>query len=127
MMMMMMMIFAHLSSLPNALVSAQRRHRKSSATRARKGRTHRRFLAFLLRKRFLSTEKKRKERERDVRPTFENLCKSEFWLKFNWPKLTFFCSKFRSIFGLFSGGVHDIFNARIIIIHQNNTHTCFLR
>ena len=41
----------------------------------------RRFLAFLLRKRFLSTEKKRKERERErerdvcaVCPTFEFVC-----------------------------------------------------
>ena len=86
------------------------------ARAARKGRTHRRFLAFLLRKRFLSTEKKRKERERErerdvcaVCPTFENLCKSEFWLKFNWPKIDIFWFKIqRSIFGLFSGGVRHL-------------------
>ena len=70
---MMMMIFAHLSSLPNALVSAQRRKHRSISTRPREGRTHdattcrRRFLA-LLRKREKSTEKKRIEkREREDR------------------------------------------------------------
>ena len=132
--MMMMMIFAHLSSLPNALVSAQRRRRKSSA-RARKGRTHRRFLAFLLRKRFLSTEKNRKERERErerdvcaVRPTFRRICvKSEFWLKLIGQKLTFFCSKFRGAFLVCFPAACDIFNARIIIIKttHKNTHVFF--
>jgi hypothetical protein len=65
MMMMMMMIFAQLSSLPNALVSAQRRHRKSS-TRARKGRTHA-TTSFprLTSEKMSFTEKKRKERERE--------------------------------------------------------------
>ena len=72
----------------------------------------RRFLAFLLRKRFLSTEKKR-ERERDVCavcPTFRRICViSEFWLKFNWPKIDIFLFKIqRSIFGLFSGGVRHL-------------------
>ena len=71
-------------------VSAQRRRRKSSA-RARTGRTSapRRFLAFLLRKRFLSTEKNRKEREREREREMCVQCvrllricvKSEFWLK----------------------------------------------
>jgi hypothetical protein len=101
MMMMMMMIFAHhLSPLPNALVvSAQRRRRKSS-THTRKGRTHRRFLAFLLRKRFLSTEKKRKERERErerdacaVCPTFEFVVYLRILAEMNWPKIDIFLFK----------------------------------
>jgi len=80
----------------------------------------RRFLAFLLRKRFLSTEKKRKERERDVCavcPTFKNLCKSEFWLKFNWPKIRLLV---HSIFGQLS--THILSNLRYLwkCIH---THT----
>jgi hypothetical protein len=100
MMMMMMMIFAHhLSPLPNALVvSAQRRRRKSS-THTRKGRTHRRFLAFLLRKRFLSTEKKRKERERERERDVCVRCVRLLNLylrilaEMNWPKIDIFLFK----------------------------------
>ena len=59
-------------------------------------------------------EKKReREGERDVCavcPTFRRICViSEFWLKFNWPKIDIFLFKIqRSIFGLFSGGVRHL-------------------
>jgi hypothetical protein len=60
----------------------------------------RRFLAFLLRKRFLSTEKKRKERERErervacaVCPTFEFVVYLRILAEMNWPKIDIFLFK----------------------------------
>ena len=62
-----------------------------------------------------------------VRPTFRRICvKSEFWLKFNWPKIG---SKFRGAFLVCFPAACDIFNAHasssFIKTTHKNTHVFF--